>query len=80
MLVDQFFVFNFVDDSHGHVFIVNTIMDAGFRRSSIVIHKEIILTGPDAFMLSVGSSLIMLRYHLYHAAARGEIRSSILSL
>jgi hypothetical protein len=80
MLVDQFVVLNFVDDSHGHVFIVNTIMDAGFRRSSRVIHEEIILTGPNAFKLSVGSTLIMLTYHLYHAATRGEIRSSIVSL
>lgn len=52
MLVAQFVVLDFVNDSHGQVFIVNPIVDTGFRRSSRIIHKDLILTGPDAFMLS----------------------------
>jgi hypothetical protein len=52
MLVAQFVVLNFVNNSHSHVFIVNSIVDAGFCRPGSVIHKEFILTGPDAFMLS----------------------------
>lgn len=31
MLVAQFVVLNFVNDSHSHVFIVNSIVDTGFR-------------------------------------------------
>jgi hypothetical protein len=62
MLVAQFVILNFVDDSHGHVFIVNSIVDSRFRRPGSVIHKEFILTGPDAFMLSVeGLAILLLR-------------------
>lgn len=53
MLVAQFVVFNFVNNRHSHVFIVDSIVDTRFRRPGSVIHKEFILAGPDAFVLSV---------------------------
>jgi hypothetical protein len=52
MLVVQLVVLNFINNSHSHVFIVNSIVDTRFCRPSSIIHKEFVLTGPDAFMLS----------------------------
>jgi hypothetical protein len=64
MLVVQFVVFDFVNDSHGHVFIVNPIVNTGLRRSGRVIHKELILTGPNAFVLLVIFSFALLFFSI----------------
>jgi hypothetical protein len=80
MLVAQFVVLDFINDSHGHVFVVNPVVDTGLRRSGRIIYKKLILTRPDAYRLSDQYFSSMLLTRLYHAAAREETKNSIVPL